>query len=326
MRLLGKIALSCLLAMPLSLVFSTAQAQSPTEAPLRWIIPYPAGGGTDFLARSLSGPLSDALRQPVNLENRAGETPEGAIKEAIAAKPDGRTFVSADNGILGLIPFMQPGVSYDPETGLKPVSLMARFPLVLAVKPDSGFKTLDALVQAIKASPERYTFGSAGAGTPHHVAMALFNRQIGVTLSHVPSRGAAASVVSLLAGHVNVIMVDTAAAAGFIRSGKIRPLAVVHDQRLANLPDLPTLTEAGYPGVSMSALVGLFVPAQTPDAVAQALGAQVNALLKLPETVQKLQAFGIEPIAGSASDCAQAMTREREQGRAAVDTLGLGRQ
>ncbi len=278
---------------------SLAQAQSYPSKPIRWVVPYPAGGGSDFLARTVGQQLSQQIGQPVVVENKPGGNTAIAAVEVGRATPDGYTILSADNGTMVFNSALYSKLTYNPEKDLTPVTLMGRFPMILVVNPSVQAKDARDFLAQAKASPGKLSYGSAGAGSPHHLAMELLKVHGGVHMVHIPYRGAAPALADLAGGQIAAMMVDMAAGAGFIKGGKVRPLAVANATRLPQLPDVPTFAELGLPGVEASAQVGIVAPAGTPPETVSALQKQVAQVIAQPAIRQKLIDFGIEPVAST---------------------------
>ena len=290
-----------------------AQAQTATaypSKPIRWVVPYPAGGGSDFLARTIGQTLSTQIGQSVVIDNKpGGNTALGAVD--VARSPaDGTTVLSADNGTLVFNPALYKSLSYSPTKDLAPVTLMGRFPMILVVNPAQGITSAQDFVAKAKAKPGAFSYGSAGAGSPHHLAMELLKVEAGLFMVHVPYRGAAPSLADLAGGQVQAVMVDLAAGAGFIKSGKLKPLAVAHSSRLPQLPDVPTFAELGYKNVEAAALVGMVVPSATPPEVTAALNKQVVAAIKDPAVNKRMVDFGVEPVGNTPAQYAELLRQE----------------
>ena len=274
-------------------------AQSYPAKAIRWVVPYPAGGGSDFLARTISQQLATQAGQTVTVDNKPGGNTAIAASEVARSAPDGYTLLSADNGTMVFNSALYSKLSYNPEKDLTPVTLMGRFPMILVVGPNSDVRDAKDFVAKAKAAPGRINYGSAGAGSPHHLAMELLKVNAGLHMVHIPYRGAAPALTDLAGGQINAMMVDLAAGAGFIKGGKVRPLAVANPTRLAQLPDVPTFAELGFKGVEASAQVGIVAPAGTPADVVASLQKQVAAVIAQPAIRQKLVDFGIEPVAST---------------------------
>ena len=274
-------------------------AQSYPAKPIRWVVPYPAGGGSDFLARTISQQLATQVGQQVLVDNKPGGNTAIAASEVARSAPDGYTVLSADNGTMVFNSALYSKLSYNPEKDLVPVTLMGRFPMILVLSPQSDVRDAKDFVAKAKAAPGRVNYGSAGAGSPHHLAMELLKVNAGLHMVHIPYRGAAPALTDLAGGQISAMMVDLAAGAGFIKGGKVRPLAVANPTRLAQLPDVPTFAELGFKGVEAAAQVGIVAPADTPADVVAALQKQVAAVIAQPAVRQKLVDFGIEPVAST---------------------------
>lgn len=284
-----------LLALALLALPCLAGAASYPAQPIRWIVPYAAGGGSDFLARTVAQGLSAGIGQTVVVENKpGGNTAIGAVETARAA-PDGHTVLSADNGTLVFNPALYKSLSYSPKD-LAPVTLIGRFPMILVAGPGSTAKDAKEFLAQVKASTKAVDYASAGAGSPHHLAMELLKAELKLNMVHVPYRGAAPALADVAGGQVPVMMVDLAAGAGFINGGKVRPLAVANATRLPQLPDVPTFAELGYPSVEAAALVGMVAPANTPADVIATLNKQVVAAINTPDIHKRLVDFGVEPV------------------------------
>ena len=274
---------------------AVAQDKFPAKS-VRWIVPYAAGGGSDFLARTIGQAWSAQVHQPIVVDNRPGGNTAIGASETARAPADGYTIVSADNGTLIFNPVLYKNLSYNPSKDLTPVTLMGRFPMILVAGPGEKAKTAKEFIAEVKASKDGVNYASAGAGSPHHLAMELLKSEAGLKLTHAPYRGAAPALADVAGGQIPVMMVDMAAGAGFIKGGKVRPLAVANATRLPQLPDVPTFAELGLPSVQAAALVGMVAPAKTPAPVIAALNKQVVAAINEPAVKQKLIDFGVEPV------------------------------
>ena len=274
---------------------AVAQDKFPAKS-VRWIVPYAAGGGSDFLARTIGQAWSAQVHQPIVVDNRPGGNTAIGASETARAPADGYTIVSADNGTLIFNPVLYKNLSYNPSKDLTPVTLMGRFPMILVAGPGEKAKTAKEFIAEVKASKDGVNYASAGAGSPHHLAMELLKSEAGLKLTHAPYRGAAPALADVAGGQIPVMMVDMAAGAGFIKGGKVRPLAVANATRLPQLPDVPTFAELGLPSVQAAALVGMVAPAKTPAPIIAALNKQVVAAINEPAVKQKLIDFGVEPV------------------------------
>src|SRR5690606_5849684 len=222
----------------------------------------------------------------------------------------GYTVLSADNGTMVFNPALYKSLSYSPTKDLAPVALMGRFPMILVVSPTVKAKDAKEFIAQVKASAEGINYASAGAGSPHHLAMELLKTEAGLKMTHAPYRGAAPALADVAGGQVPAMMVDMAAGAGFIKGGKVRPLAVANAKRLPQLPDVPTFAELGYKNVEAAALVGLVAPANLPPEVLRTLQKQVAAAVNQPGVKQRLVVFGVEPVGSTSEEFTQLLRSE----------------
>ena len=254
----------------LAIAASPAQAQSSwPEKPITFVVPFAAGGGTDAFARPLAAQLDSQLGKRVLIENRAGAGGTVGASMASKAAPDGYTFFmgAAHHAIA---PSLYPNLDYDIEKDFIAVALIARPPQVIVVNPDKvAAKTLAEFIAFAKANPGALNYGSAGAGTTHHLAGELFKLLTKTDIQHVPYRGAGPAMQDLIAGHVPVVFDGMGSSAAPIRAGQLRALAVAAPKRVAAFPDLPTAAEAGLPDYEVATWYGLFAPKSTPPAIVE---------------------------------------------------------
>ncbi|GAB2461028.1 tripartite tricarboxylate transporter substrate binding protein [Comamonas humi] len=291
--------------------------------PIRWLVPYAAGGGSDFLARTIGQALSVHVKQPVVVDNKPGGNTAIAAAETARAAADGYTVLSADNGTLIYNPVLYKTLSYNPSKDLAPVTLMGRFPMILVANPNAGFADAKDFIAKAKANKQGLNYASAGAGSPHHLAMELLKVEAGLTLVHAPYRGAAPALADVAGGQVPAMMVDLAAGAGFIKGGKVKPLAVANAKRLPQLPDVPTFAELGLAKVEAAALVGMVAPAKTPAPVIAALNKQVVAAINEPAVKQKLIDFGVEPVGNTPEQFQALITSESTRWQKLIKDLNI---
>jgi len=295
----------------LSLAAATvAGAQTFPAKPIRWIVPYAAGGGSDFLARTVAQTLSTQVAQPVLVDNKPGGNTALAAAETARSPADGYTVLSADNGTLVFNPALYKSLSYSPTKDLAPVTLMGKFPMILVVGTNAGFATAKDFIAKAKAKPGGINYASAGAGSPHHLAMELLKVEAGLFMVHVPYRGAAPALADVVGGQLPAMMVDLAAGAGFIKGGKVRALAVANPTRLPQLPDVPTFAELGYKNVEAAALVGVVVPSATPPEVVNTLNRQIVAAINEPSVRTRMVDFGVEPVGNTPAQYAELLKSE----------------
>ena len=282
---------------------ATAHAQAPAAAyptkPIRLIVPFPPGGGTDILSRLVATKLTETAKWTVLADNKAGAGGTIGIGEAVKAAPTGYDLVMGQKDNLVIGPWLYKNLPWDPTKDLTAVAHVAYTSVVIATGANSRFKTLADVVAAAKAAPGTVTYGSPGNGTSIHLAGDLFEKAAGVKLSHIPYKGSNPALMDALAGNVDLLVSSVPSAMAQIRSGKLRPLAVTSAKRSTSLPDVPTVSESGFQDFDVSTWYGVFAPAGTPAAVVTTLNTEINKLLGTAEMKAAIQAQGAE---------AQAMT------------------
>jgi tripartite-type tricarboxylate transporter receptor subunit TctC len=280
-----------------AIAFGTAAMSQPyPNHPIRLIVPYPAGGGSDVFARTVMPKMSASLGQPIIIDNRPGAATSIGADLAAKSLPDGYTVLLGDNATYAVNPSLYPKLSYDPTKDLAPISLTARFALMLVVGASVPAKSVSELVTLGRAD---LAYASPGTGSPHHLAMEMLRQRAQLRLTHVPYRGSAPAVNDLLAGLIPVMFLDLGTASQHIRSGKIRALAVSSPSRLKDWPDVPTLAESGFPGYEAWAWQGLSVPAATPKAVVDQLQAAYLKAAADPANRQRIVEQGGEIVTSS---------------------------
>ena len=300
---------AALAAIPLPL--RRALAAYP-EGPVNWIVAYAAGGGSDTLARILGEAMSPKLGQAVVIENRPGGATNIGAAAAAKAEPDGQTVFTADNGTLVFNPALFKKLPYDPDRDFRPVGLMARFPLFLVVKKDSASTSARDFIERARAEPGSIDYGSPGIGSPHHLTMERLAREAGVSLTHVPYKGAAPALNDLVGGHVESMVLDYPSGAGQLRTDSIRPLAVCSAARFAGLPDVPTVQEAlGLAKFEAYAWQGLVVPKATPDPIVERLTTELADALHQEHVLARMREVGLEPLAGGPAEFRALLEAER---------------
>jgi tripartite-type tricarboxylate transporter receptor subunit TctC len=287
---------------------SHAQAW-PGAKPIRWVVAYPAGGGSDFLARQLAPQLSKQLGQTIVIDNRPGAAGIIGTDNAAKSPPDGYTIVTGDNGAMVFHEAMYKKIPYSPGD-LAPVGFMARFPLILAVYPGSNFTGGRQLLDELKKNPGKYSYASPGIGSPHHLAMELLKSRTQTFVVHVPYRGTALAIQDVISGQVPMMVLDTAAGLPQIRAGKVKALAVMSKKRIAALPDVPTLDELGVKDFEVTAWQGLFVPKGTPADITNRLTAETIKAIGTPEVKAKLEDFGLEVLPSDGASLAAFIQKE----------------
>ena len=294
----------------LSLAATAASAQSWPAQPVRWIVPYPAGGGADVVARTVASGIEKPLGQAIVVENRPGAATIIGATAISQAEPSGYVIGTADSGTLAYNPTLYAKLAYDPSK-FTYIGGIAKFPLLLAVNVNSPYKTVDDVIQAAKKEPGKLTAASAGAGSPHHLALELFKQRTGANLLHVPYKGAAPAIQDLLGGQVDVMFIDLAAGLPNVKAGKLRVLAAATPERVAVLPDTPTMAEQGVSDFTAYAWQGLVAPGGLPEPVVKKLSAELDAALKSPAVSQKMLDMGVIPMPLSAQEFKAYADQER---------------
>lgn len=286
-------------------VFATAAlAQDYPTKPIRLVVPFPPGGGTDLFARVLGGKLSETLKWVVVVENKPGAGGNIGVDLVAKSPPDGYNIVMGQTSNLAINPALYRKLPYDPLKDLIPVVLVADAPLVLVVASQSPYKTLADLVAAAKAKPDELTFASPGNGTVAHLAGELFQSAAGVKFRHIPYKGSATAMNDLMGGQVQLFMASVPTALPQIKNGKLRPLAVTSTKRAVALPDVPTIAEAGYKGFDANTWFGLLVPKGTPESIVTRLNTEANKVLKMPDVAAKFASEGGGAVGGTPEEFA----------------------
>ena len=275
-----------------------AQSAYPHQ-PIRWVVPYPAGGGTDVLARTVAEAMRPALGQQIIVDNRPGASTNIGAQLVATAKPDGYTVLSADNAVLAYNEYLFTKLPFHPEKDFTYVGGLTRFPLVLVVNPNfKEGQTFADFLAYVRANPGKVNYASPGNGSPHHLAMEMFKFRTKTFLTHIPYRGAAPAVQDVMGGQVPCMFLDLAAGLSVIQSGKVKALAIGSAKRAPLLPDVPTLSEVGVKDSEVYAFQGMLAPAGLPADITKRLNTELNKALASPEVVKRMQDFGMESLAG----------------------------
>lgn len=286
------------------------RARAQSGKPMRLVVPFTPGGSTDILARALAPKLALALGVNVIVDNKPGAGGSLGAAEVARAEADGNTLLMGHIGTLAVNPAIYPRLAYDPVTSFAPVAWVARVPNVLVVNAASPVKTLKDLLDRAKAQPGRLTYSSGGNGSAAHITFELLKLKTGIFMLHIPYRGTAPSVSDVIAGQVDCTFTGSPALIPHVRSGRLRALAVSSPQRIAALPDVPTVAESGVAGFEADQWYGVVAPAATPAAVVARLNAEINKALALPEVVQQLAVEGAVPMPGTPKAFAALIARE----------------
>ena len=320
MKKLLSCALLAALAAPLG-----ALAQSwPTAKPIRMVIPFPAGGATDIVGRTIAQKLSSSIGQQIVIDNKPGAG--GTIGADLVAKApaDGYTILMATSSTHSVGPALNAKMPYDAFRDFAPVVHVANAPSVLVVGRNFPASTVQELVALLKRSPGQYNFGSSGIGTYPHLSAEMFKwRAGGLFVVHIPYRGTGLVITDLVAGQIAFLMDSIVSAQPHIGDGKVKPLAVSGSRRSISAPTVPTFAEAGIPGMDFSNWFGVFAPAGTPADILQRLNRELNAALRSPEVAERLQRAGAEPVGGTPEQFAKIYRDEFENWKAVIQRAGI---
>jgi tripartite-type tricarboxylate transporter receptor subunit TctC len=280
-------------------------AQAYPERPVRVVVSYSAGATNDIVARAVAQRLSVAFKQNFFVENKVGGN--GTIGAGFVAKEpaDGYNLLLGNTSILGIHPSLFPSLSYDPVKDFQAVSILAESPTVLVVNAAMPVRTVKDLVAYSKANPKSVAYGSPGTGTPFHLSGELFNSQTGTSMLHVPYKGAAPAVVDLLGGQIQVMFDNLPNVLNHIRSGKLRALVVTSDARLSQLPEVPTMAEAGLSGAESSSFFAFVVAKGTPSSIVQTLSAKIAEVMRDPSIKSQLSDLGAIPVGNTPAQATQ---------------------
>jgi tripartite-type tricarboxylate transporter receptor subunit TctC len=275
----------------LALAAPPAFAQAYPAKPVRILVGFAPGGAMDIVARTVGQKLSPALGQPVLVENKPGAASNIAIRQLIDSAPDGYTVMLVANG-LAANPFLYTQQGFDPNVDVVPITLVARLPVVIAANASSELTTLRKVIEASKAKPGSVNYGSPGSGSTPHLAVELFARAAGVQLTHVPYKGGSPAIVDVLGGQLPLVAVNAVEVLPHVKAGKLRVLAALSSERVATLPEAPTIAESGFPGFEASVWHAFIAPKGTPPAVVERLKAEIHKALADPEVKERLAGLG----------------------------------
>lgn len=281
--------------------------------PVEWVVGYAPGGGSDVVARMLADAMGKSMQQTFIVVNKPGAGANIAAEYVAKTRSPESTVSTVDSAVLAANPFLYSKLTYNAAKDFALAGMIARFPLVLVVGPNVPAKNLQEFVAWAKSDPKGISYGSPGAGSPHHLAVELFRAQSGLNLTHVPYRGAAPALSDVAGGQLPFMFVDTSSGGPFIASGKVRAIGVASPQRLKSLPDVPTLAEQGLPGFEAYAWQALVVPAATKPGTVETLNKALNAALNSDDVKARMATLGIEPLPTSAAEATRYAAQERER-------------
>ena len=296
-----------------SAVFSEAQAQPYPSKPIRFVVPYPAGGPLDTVARLLAQKVSQSVKQPVVVDNKPGAGGNIGADTVAKSAPDGYTILMGAVATHAINPSLYAKVPYDPVRDFAPVTQVASTPNVLVVHPSIPAATVTEFIAYARAHPGKLNFGSGSAGSAGHLAGELFKTLAGVDMAHVPYKGAAPAMQDLIGGQIQLMFDNLASSLTQVRAGKVKALAVTTARRTALAPELPTIAESGLPGFDISTWFGIFAPAGTPREALDRLHAEFTHALASPDVRERMLNLGAEPVGNKPEEFAAYIRAEAEK-------------
>ena len=307
----------------LTLAGSAAAAQGYPTRPIRFIVPFPPGGGNDIMARVVGQKLTESFGVQVVIDNRAGAGGNIGAETAARAVPDGYTLFLGGVGSHGINPVMQTKLPYDPVKDFAPISLIASAPLLVVVNPAVPVKSIGELIQLAKSRPGQLNFASSGTGTIGHLSAELLNAMTGIKVEHVPYKGTGPALTDLLGGQVQLMFNSAVSMLPQVRAGKLRALAVTGARRLPVLPDMPTVAESGLPGYEAASWYGVFAPGGTSRSIVDKVSGEVVKIVRAPEMRERLIADGADPAGTSPEEFGAYIKRELARWGKVVREAGI---
>jgi tripartite-type tricarboxylate transporter receptor subunit TctC len=289
---------------------ASAQAQAYPNKPIRLVVPYAAGGATDIIARAAAAEISKTIGQPVTVDNRPGAGGNVGSEMVARSAPDGYTMLMSPSSLHGITPFLYSKLNYDPNKDLAPVILLGSFSNVLVVNQDVKANSVAELIALIRAQPGKLSYASSGNGTTIHMSGEMFKHMLNLDITHVPYKGSAPAITDLIGGQVHLMFDNIPSAITHIRAGRLRALATTGPKRAANLPDLPTMIEAGLPNYESVAWFGLSMPAGTPKEIIDRMNAEGQKAVRAPDFVKRMNELGYEIMGGTPEQMAAAIQGE----------------
>ncbi len=308
-----------LLLLPCSNAF--AQGVYPNK-PIRFVVPNPAGGLPDTVARILGQKLGERLGQQIIVDNRPGANGVVAAQNIFASPADGYTFLVTDSSMFTVNPSLYANLAYDAKKDFVPVSLIANAPLYLAVHPGVAANTLQEFIALAKARPGELSYGSSGVGSTHHLTMESLKNAVGIDVVHVPFKGSGQSVPALIGGQTSAVVSALPSLSGFVKTGQVKLLAVNSLRRSPQAPNVPAISET-VPGFDFAPSIGVLAAAGTPPAIIQRISSEIAALVKQPEVIESMNKMGIDPVGGSPEQYAALLKEDGERSARAIKAAGI---
>ncbi|BEP39999.1 Bug family tripartite tricarboxylate transporter substrate binding protein [Variovorax sp. V15] len=300
-----------------------ARAQEYPAQLIKWVVPYPAGGGTDVIARVLAEAMRQTLGQQIVVDNRPGASTNIGADIVAKSKPDGYTILSADNAVLAFNEHLFSKLPFSPEKDFTYIGAIGKFPLALVVHPDFPAKNFKDFLAYVKANPGKVNYASPGNGSPHHLAMEMFKVRTGTFITHIPYRGAAPAMADVMGGQVPCMFLDLASGLPIMQSNKVRVLAIGSGARSKPLPNVPTLAEVGVPNTEVFAFQGILGPANLPAAVVNKLNGDLNKAFSTPAVQKRFDDFGMEAMPGTPTQFAALSRAESKRWGPIIKQAGI---
>ena len=302
---------------------SHALAQSYPSRPVKIVVPYAAGGGTDALTRFVARGLEQRLGQPVIVENRGGSGTTLGGTQVARAEPDGYTLLMGTSSTFAMAPSFYKQLAYNPVKDFSPIMLVATVPFVLTVHPSLGVNTAQELIALAKSKPGQLSFASGGAGAPHHIYAELLKSMTGIDIKHVPYRGGGPALNDVVAGHVPIYFADVGPAAPLIAAGKLKALGVTTAKRVDTMPDVPTLSEAGVTGYEANSWQMFVGPPNMPEPIVTRVNAAMVDFMRTPEAQKHFVSLGMQPKTTTPAEAGEYIRAEVERWTAILKGIGV---
>ncbi|MGE8200620.1 Bug family tripartite tricarboxylate transporter substrate binding protein [Variovorax sp. 2RAF20] len=300
-----------------------AHAQEYPAQLVKWVVPYPAGGGTDVIARVLAESMRQTLGQQIVVDNRPGASTNIGADIVAKSKPDGYTIMSADNAVLAFNEHLFSKLPFNPEKDFTYIGAIGKFPLALVVHPDFPAKNFKEFLAYVKANPGKVNYASPGNGSPHHLAMEMFKVRTGTFITHIPYRGAAPAMADVMGGQVPCMFLDLASGLSIMQGNKVRVLAIGSGARSKLLPNVPTLAEVGVPNTEVFAFQGILGPAGLSAAVVNKLNGDLNKAFGTPTVQKRFDDFGMEAMPGTPAQFAALSRAESRRWGPIIKQAGI---
>ena len=297
-------------AMVLVVASAVAVAQDYPNKPIRIIVPFPPGGATDIPARLIAPKLTEALGQPVVIENRAGAGGIIGVEMAAKAAPDGYTLLMATNADFAMTPYIYPKLPYDPFKAFTPISVVVESPMLLVVPASSPYNSLADIIAAAKAKPGTVSYSTAGTGSTSHVLTEMLASDVGIQLLHVPYKGGAPAAAAIATGEVAMGLHNLGSSLNYVKGGKAKAIAVTSAKRHPSFPEWPTAAEAGVPGYNATIWIGMAAPAGTPMEAVNRMSTEVARAVRSPDLRERFTAIGNDPLGTTPEEAATRIKQE----------------